>query len=312
MNTHWFAWCIVRLLLVLASPAVLTITAQAADSPRATLRVMLIPADGGTATGTLADFQPLFSAVSRSTGLKFDLRVGESYAAVIQAMESRLVDVAWLGPVAYVQAHDAGAAEMLGIAIRNGESVYYSGLFVRADSPLRSLRDLIGKRVAFGDINSGSSFTYPIDLLLRAGIDPARDLAEIHLVGSHSASLAALIEGHVDAAALSFESFTKAASGRVIDPSAYRVLGRSEPIPNPPLALSTALAPELKRRLREAFADVHRAPGINAEMIRGYGGGRVDRYDTHVPEATFATVSATYARVSDEVRAAVLRKASDR
>jgi phosphonate transport system substrate-binding protein len=297
---------------VLAGLLSLTAIAYAADSPRAALRVMLIPADGGTATGTLADFQPLFNAVSRSTGLRFELRVGESYAAVIEAMKSGLVDVAWLGPVAYVQAHDAGAAEMLGVAVQNGESVYYSGLLVRADSPLRSLRDLIGKRVAFGDINSGSSFTYPIDLLLRAGIDPARDLAEIRLTGSHSASLAALVEGHVDAAGLSFESFAKAATGGMIDPAAYRVLGRSEPIPNPPLALSTALEPPLKRRLREAFADVHRAPGINAEMIRGYGGGRVDRYDTNVNEATFATVGAAYARVSADVRAAVLRKASER
>lgn len=312
MNTHRFLRCVVHLLLLLAVPGALAVTAHAADSPRAILRVMLIPADGGTATGTIADFQPLFSAVSRSTGLKFDLRVGESYAAVIEAMKSRLVDIAWLGPVAYVQARDAGAAEMLGVAVQNGESVYYSGLFVRASSSLRTVRDLIGKRVAFGDVNSGSSFTYPIDLLLRAGIDPARDLAEIRLAGSHSASLAALVEGHVDAAGLSFESFAKAANSGAIDPEAYRVLGRSEAIPNPPLALSTSLPPELKRRLRDAFAEVHRAPGIDAEMIRGYGGGRVDRYDTHVSESVFETVGATYTRVSHEVRTAVLRKASDR
>lgn len=42
------------------------------------LRVMLVPTDGGTEDGTLADFEPIFNAVSRTSGLKFELRVGHS------------------------------------------------------------------------------------------------------------------------------------------------------------------------------------------------------------------------------------------
>lgn len=276
------------------------------------LRVMLIPADGGTATGTLADFEPLFNAVTRSTGVHFNLRVGQSYASVIEAMKSGLIEIAWFGPVAYIQARDAGAAELLGVAVQGGESVYYAGIFVRAESSLKTLKDIVGKRVAVGDLNSGSSFTYPIDMMLRAGIDPARDLAEIRITGSHSASLSALAEGHVDAACLSFESFSKAAHGGAIDPKAYRVIARSDPIPNPPLALGTALPKEMKSRLRRAFGEVHRMPGISPDMIRGYGGARVERYDTQFPDVTFDRVGETFAHVSDEVRAAVLRKASQR
>ncbi|HVF15262.1 MAG TPA: phosphate/phosphite/phosphonate ABC transporter substrate-binding protein, partial [Steroidobacteraceae bacterium] len=251
-------------------------------TPEQPLQVMLIPADGGTASGTLADFQPLFDAVSKTSGLMFQLRVGDSYGAVVEALKAKLVDIAWLGPVAYVQAHSAGAAEMLGVAVSNGESAYYSGIFVRHNASFKSLEDLKGKRLALGDVNSGSSFTYPIDMLLKAGVDPARDLAAVRLTGSHSASLAALAEGHVDAAGLSFESFSKAANSGAIDAKQFRVLGRSDPIPNPPLALSTALPRALKATLREAFANVHSAPGISPEMIRGYGGARVDRYDTRV------------------------------
>ena len=36
------------------------------------LHVLLIPADGGTESGTLADYQPIFNAVSRSTGMTFE------------------------------------------------------------------------------------------------------------------------------------------------------------------------------------------------------------------------------------------------
>lgn len=276
------------------------------------LRVMLIPADGGTASGTLADFQPLFNAVTRSTGLHFNLRVGESYASVVEAMKSGVIEIAWFGPVAYIQARDAGAAELLGVAVQGGDSVYYAGIFVRAESSLKTLQDIVGKRVAVGDLNSGSSFTYPIDMMLRAGIDPARDLSEIRITGSHSASLAALTEKRVDAACLSFESFTKAAHSGAIDPNAYRVIARSEPIPNPPLALSTALPQGLKVKLRNAFGELHHMPGISPDMIRGYGGERVERYDTRFPDSNFNRVGEIFAHVNDDVRAAVLRKASQR
>lgn len=277
-------------------------------SAREPLRVMLIPADGGTATGTRADFAPLFDAVSRDTGLHFDLKVGQSYSAVVEAMKGGLVDLAWLGPVAYVLARDAGAAELLAVSVLDGESVYYAGIFVARDAPLADIGDLHGKAVAFGDVNSGSSFTYQVAMMLEAGLDPARDLGAIRLTGSHAASLSALAQGQVDAACLSFESYLRAVDSGVIAPDAFRVLARSAPIPNPPMALHTGLPAPLKQTLRSAFGRVHEvadSPGL----IRGYGGKPVDRYDTRFPESAFDAPAATLASIDDDVRAAILRRA---
>lgn len=279
------------------------------EPAQAPLRVMLIPADGGTATGTRADFTPLFDAVSRDTGLQFDLKVGESYSAVVEAMKGGMVDLAWLGPVAYVQARDAGAAELLAVSVLDGESVYYAGIFVPHDSPATGIEDLRGRSVAFGDINSGSSFTYQVAMMLEAGLDPARDLGAIRLAGSHAASLSALAEGQVDAACLSFESYLRAVNNGAIAPGALRVLARSAPIPNPPMALHTGLPAPLKQKLREAFGRVHEGAAGNRELIRGYGGKRVDRYDANFPESAFDGPAAMLSRIDDDVRAAMLRKA---
>ncbi len=68
------------------------------------LRVVLIPADGGTEDGTKADYLPVFNAVSRMTGLTFDLEVAQSYSAVVEAMCSGAAEIAFFGPVTYVQA----------------------------------------------------------------------------------------------------------------------------------------------------------------------------------------------------------------
>lgn len=289
------------------------LTAEQADgSAERPLRVILIPADGGTESGTRADFEPLFKAVSRSTGLHFNLRVGQSYSAVIEAISSNLVDIAWFGPVAYVQARERGAAQLLAVSVSNDNSVYYAGIFVAKDSPIKTLMDLKGRRVAFGDINSASSFTYQVAMMLEAGIKPAQELGEIHLTGSHANSIMALAEGLVDAACLSFESYQKAANQGAINPQQFRVLAKSEPIPNPPIAMNTRLNENLKQQLREAFHTVHLTPEITPQMIRGYGGKQVERYDAEFPEDQFSTAASKLDKVSDQLKADMLRKAGVR
>jgi phosphonate transport system substrate-binding protein len=163
-------------------------------APRTPLNVALIPADGGTESGTLADYRPVFDAVSRETGITFDLKTAQSYGAVVEAMCNGTADIAFVGPVTYLQAQERGCAELLAVAVKNGRSVYYAGLFVAKDSPIRSVADLRGKRVALGDLNSTSSFIFPVTMLMAAGVDPARDLAAVRLAGTHSSSLSALVE----------------------------------------------------------------------------------------------------------------------
>jgi phosphonate transport system substrate-binding protein len=272
------------------------------------LRVLLIPADGGTQDGTLADYQPLFDALARQTGLRFDLKVGQSYAMVVEAMCAGSADIAFVGPVAWLQAQRRGCAELLGVSVTNGASAYHAGFFVRQQSPLRSLADLKGRRVAFGDLNSASSFIYPVAMLIGAGVDPARDLAAVRLAGNHAASLSALMEGHVDAAALSFESWHRAVRAQVPGAGTLRLLALSDAIPNPPLVMNTGLAPALKRRLRRALDTLAQQPGVPAGAIRGYGGARVDDYAITVSADAFAGTAAHMALVDDRVKAAMLRR----
>ncbi|MCB1094848.1 MAG: phosphate/phosphite/phosphonate ABC transporter substrate-binding protein [Verrucomicrobiae bacterium] len=276
------------------------------------LRVLLVPADGGTEEGTKMDFEPLFQAVGRETGRRFSVRVGQSYTAVVQAMANGQVDIAFFGAVTYLQARNLNAAELLAVGVREGESVYYSAIFVRKDSGIGALSDLKGKSVAFGDLNSTSSFNYPVAMLLEAGIDPVADLGKIILAGSHANALAALDAGKVDAACASLTSYSKAVENGQIAPEAIQIVEKSEPIPYPPLAMHPSLELGLKEALREGFRTLHESTAINREMLRGYGGQTVDRYDVDFPEAEFDRAMTKLARVTDELKAEILRKAGER
>lgn len=299
---------ILLLILTLSAPLAAT-AATAADRP---LTVILIPADGGTEAGTKADYQPLFNAVARTSGLRFEIRVAQSYGAVVEALCNGTADIAFVGPVTYIQAHNRRCAELLAVAVEKGQSIYYAGLFARVGSPITSVKGLRGKRVAFGDVNSTSSFIYPMAMILDAGLDPVRDLKDVRITGSHANSLAALTQGQVDVAALSFDSFDKAVRQGAVKANSVKVVARSDAIPYPPIIMNAKLAAPLKARLKLAFRNVHLAPGVTPEMIRGYGGGKVDQYDSDFPAAKFNVAARKMSRLTDELKGEILKKSAQR
>lgn len=302
---------IVAVMLVAIAAAIGWRTVRGGAVEARPLHVLLIPADGGTESGTLADYRPLFDAVANRTGLRFNLKVAQSYGAVVEGMCNGAADIAFVGPVTYLQARKAGCAELLAVAVKDRRSVYHAGVFVPASSPVRMLTDLRGRRVAFGDVNSTSSFVVPVTMLLDAGIDPVRDLSGVRLLGSHASSLAALVEGHVDAAALSFESYEKAVREGVPGVRDLRVVARSGPIPYPPLIVGLRVPSATRDRLRDAFATIATAPGIRPETIRGYGGAQVDGYATAITPAMFDGVEKQAARITPTLTDALLRRSGE-
>ncbi|MCL6482511.1 MAG: phosphate/phosphite/phosphonate ABC transporter substrate-binding protein [Firmicutes bacterium] len=298
-------------LALMASPFA-ALAAQNDGSAVKPLRVILVPADGGTEDGTKKDFQPIFSAISQATGLNFDLKVGQSYSAVVEAMCGGAADIAWYGPASYLQARNRGCAELLALAVRHGESVYYSGIFARTKSGINGIQDLKGKRIALGDVNSTSSFNVPVAMMLAAGVNPARDASAIVMAGSHANVLKALSEGQVDAGGASFDSFEKAVNAKAIDPSTIKVVAKSAPIPYPPLAIHPKVAASVKAKLRDAFNNIDKMPGISKDQIRGYGGGKVDGYTAKVSEKDMADAGKLFDLVTDQVKVDIMKKASAR
>ena len=273
------------------------------------LSVVLIPADGGTADGTLADFSPLFSALEKTTRFEFELTVGQNYSAVIEGMCSGLADIAWFGPSSYAIARDRGCAELLAIEIANGNATYRSALFKRANSDLQSISDLKSRSVATGSVHSTSSFLYPMAMIMAAGVDPISDLGEIQITGNHANSLRALQIGAVDIAGASLNSYMKAVNQRAIDAEDIVILAASDPIPNPPFAIRPDVPAEVKQKLRDALSVVHQAPGVKAEMIRGYGGRVVDRFDTTLTDEQIDKALLPMLSVNGSLKEAILQKA---
>lgn len=196
------------------------------------------------------------------SGLKFQVSVPTSYAAVVEAMNAGQVDVAWLAPTSYVAAANRYGVELLLTTQRNGSKVYPFSIIVMADSPIKTIQDLKGKRIIGADPLSTSGNLYPRAYLTSQGFDLSKDV-QWSYSGGHDRSIIALVNGQADAA-VTFGEYkgTPDARDRVKTTipdvmQKTRVLLNSQDanflIPNDTVSVRKGLPADLKKKISDAL-----------------------------------------------------------
>jgi phosphonate transport system substrate-binding protein len=213
----------------------------------------------------LTNATPITDYLSKVSGLRIKPFITTDYTATIEAMTSKKVDVAWLTPASYVFAHDQNGAELMYKALRKNaktgalEDTYLSTIIVPASSPAKDVKDLKGKRFAFVDPVSTSGYIYPAALLLKNGIDPKKDLTAT-FAGGHDSAALAVYQGNADAAATFEDAADQLLKSRFPDVNdKIRVLAKTDPIPNDPIAyrkdLDKAVVDKVKAGLKQMADD---------------------------------------------------------
>jgi phosphonate transport system substrate-binding protein len=294
----------------LSIPLSLAITTESSSIGTATnpLQMSMIPLtqDGEQAIQYL---KPLFDAITQEFDIHFQLDVGESYEAVIEAFCKNQVQLALLGTYSYGEVKKrCHHGELLAVEVKNGRSTYYSGIFIHKKNQFKTLKDLKGQTIAFGSQYSTSSFIFPIAMLMEAKIHPANDFANVFVTNSHSASIKALATGKVIAASASFNAWLKAVEHRIVDPLYFKALAKFPPIPNAPLVMNKNLPNPLKEKLRDAFQMIHTKLGTD-ELLDVLG-KKIDRYDVNIDEKLYRNLLKKLERVTEEVKQSVLEKAN--
>ncbi len=155
------------------------------------------------------NMKPFVAMLEKETGYTFQTSVPTSYAAVIEAMGARQVDIAWMGPLAYVIANQKYGAQMLALSVFQDATTgaqkrtYPGGIIVKADAPFKTIQELRGKKFAFVDPASASGYLYPMDYLAKQGItNPKSFFSDVVFAGGHDKVVAAVMQGQVDAGAI--------------------------------------------------------------------------------------------------------------
>jgi phosphonate transport system substrate-binding protein len=125
---------------------------------------------------------------------------------------------------------------------------YTAAIWAQANAPIAGVAQLKGHTVAFSDPASTSGNLFPRFALIKAGLNPDKDVT-IQFAGSHSASLLALTNGKVDAAEVNSQQQTTASAAGQFDASKFKLVWRSAPIPNDPITVRS----DLPKAFRLAF-----------------------------------------------------------
>ena len=248
--------------------------AQTAD-PKL-IRVALLPDEN--ASTIIQNAQPFKAYLEKALGRQVEIIVTTDYSSMIEAMRFGRIEVAYFGPLSYVLARSKSEIEAFAVGITRGAPTYTSVVVVQADSALKTIADVKGKTVAYGDQASTSSHLVPRAMLQDAGLVADTDYKTVYL-GAHDAMARAVETGKVPAGALSkpiYESLIKAGK---LDGSKLRVLAETRPIPNYPMALQSKLTPALKEQIRRAFLEIKDPVILKSFRAEGFAATDDKAYD---------------------------------
>lgn len=154
-----------------------------------------------TAQQIVDKFKPLADYLSKSLDKSVEIRIAKDYAAHIQAVGKDELDIAYMGPSSYVALSQQQANPLLARLEINGKPTFRGALVVGANSSFKTLKDLQGKRFAFGSPHSTMSHLVPRYLLHEAGL--AEDIKQQHeFLGNHDSVALSILMGEFDLGAV--------------------------------------------------------------------------------------------------------------
>ena len=133
-----------------------------------------------------------------------------------------------------------------------GKPLYFCDLVVRNDAPIHAFSELEGGSWAYNDACSLSGYYSLLDKLAQSGADESF-FDDVFCSGSHLNSIEAVLSGKADAAAIDSNVLRIRLREVPALRKRLRVIESWGPYPIQPVVVSSALPPDLKRRLRIAF-----------------------------------------------------------
>lgn len=189
-------------------------------------RVSAIPDESPTELARKA--APLMNYLEGKLGMKVEFTPVTDYAAAVEALVNKRIDLAWFGGFTFVQAHARSGGKVIPIVQREEDEKFRS-VFITSDAGIKSLADLKGKDVSFGSQSSTSGHLMPRSVLLQAGLDPDHDFRRVAYSGAHDATVAAVASGKVQAGALNISVWDKLVAEKKVDAAKVRVFFTTPP-----------------------------------------------------------------------------------
>ena len=233
---------------------------------QAVLRVTAIPDESPTELAR--KFEPLGKYLEGKLGMKVEWTPVTDYAAAVETLAARKVDLAWFGGFTFVQSSVRSGGKTIPLVQREEDSSFKSVFIASKDSGINRLEDLKGKTLSFGSQSSTSGHLMPRSFLLAANINPDKDLKRISFSGAHDATIAAVASGKVDAGALNISVWNKFVEDKKVDPAMVKVIYTTPPYFDYNWTVHADMPADLRNKIAQAFLDLNASTPQGAEILK--------------------------------------------
>jgi phosphonate transport system substrate-binding protein len=260
----------------------LALIAGAAAAQTATpgvLRVTAIPDESPTELAR--KFAPLGKYLEGKLGMKVEWTPVTDYAAAVETVVNRKIDLAWFGGFTFVQASVRSNGKVIPLVQREEDERFRSVFITDAKSGIAKLEDLKGKTLSFGSASSTSGHLMPRSFLLAAKINPDADLKRVSFSGAHDATIAAVASGKVDAGALNISVWEKFVADKKVDTSQVKVFFTTPAYYDYNWTVHADMPADLRNKIRQAFLALDPATPEGKEIL---GLQRATRFVSTKPE----------------------------
>jgi phosphonate transport system substrate-binding protein len=244
-----------RTMKALATVAFAAVAGLSTANAQTPLKVTTIPEEA--ATEQVRKFGPLVKYLERTLGTKVEFTPVNDYPAAVEALVNKQVDLVWFGGFTHVQAQIRSGGKIIPIAQREEDTQFRSVFITQTDSGIKQLSDLKGKQVSFGSQSSTSGHLMPRSFLLQAGIDPDKDFKRVAYSGAHDATIASVVSGRVDAAALDITVWRKFVDEKKVDTSKVNVFYTTPPYFNYNWSVHADMPAAQRERITKALLDLN-------------------------------------------------------
>ena len=234
--------------LALAAGLALSFTALAAQAADV-LKVSAIPDEAPTEL--LRKFKPLGAYLEKELGMKVEFVPVADYPAVVEALATDRLDLAWLGGFTFVQVRlKTGNAIPL---VQREQDAQFTSKFISANPDVKSLADLKGKSFAFGSVSSTSGSLMPRYFMLQDGIKPETFFSRVGYSGAHDATAAWVQAGKVDGGVLNASVWDKLVAAGKVDTNKVKVFATTPTYYDYNWTVRGTLDPALTAKIKQAF-----------------------------------------------------------
>ncbi len=249
--------------------------------------------------------------LEKNTPYKYEITIPQSFIAVVEAFGTKRADVAAINTFGYVLANKKYGAEARLTVIRNGADTYQSQFIVKAGSPIKTIADLAGKKIAFVEPASMSGYILPLKTLKDKKIEPK----ETVFAGKHDNVVSMVYNGQVEAGATFYSPPSKDEKGVEKIEDARRlvltqypdvekkvtILSLSDSIKNDPIVFRKELSEEMKVKIVDAMLAFIATPEGKSAFKAIYG-------VTEVKKSTDADYDAVRAMLNDKDLSELMKK----